>query len=169
MRTLRRWGAVVALTAAAVFSVLAVSGTASADTGGNSAAAHACQDGGYANLEGTDGTLFSNVGNCVSYAAHGGTLVAIAPSVSVAVTPTSDPNYCNVIVTLSRFAPNTTYPSTFTINRMGPYPGPNLTTDANGNLTTDVFSFNFSFDQNNSIIYTVNGVSSPETLITCLT
>ena len=130
--------------------------------GGNSAAAHACQDGGYANLEGTDGTLFSNVGDCVSYAAHGGTLVAIAPSVSVAVTPTSDPNYCNVIVTLSRFAPNTTYPSTFTINRMGPYPGPNLTTDANGNLTTDVFSFNFSFDQNNSIIYTVNGVSHPK-------
>ena len=42
--------------------------------GGNSDAAHACQDGGYANLFRTDGTGFANVGECVSYAAHGGVL-----------------------------------------------------------------------------------------------
>jgi hypothetical protein len=41
--------------------------------GGNSPAAHACQQGGYLSLVGSDGTTFSNVGDCVSYAAHGGT------------------------------------------------------------------------------------------------
>src|SRR6185436_8801741 len=44
-----------------------------AQSGGNSAAAQLCQDGGYLNLVRTDGTGFRNVGECVSYAAHGGT------------------------------------------------------------------------------------------------
>lgn len=44
--------------------------------GGNSAAAHACQHGGYKNFTRSDGTSFKNTGACVSYAAHGGTLVA---------------------------------------------------------------------------------------------
>jgi hypothetical protein len=63
-------------------------GIARADSGGNSAAAHACQQGGYANLIGTNGTTdttFSNTGQCVSYAAQGGTLVsktAAAPCLS---------------------------------------------------------------------------------------
>jgi len=42
-------------------------------SGGNSAAAQLCQDGGYQELVRTDGTGFRNVGECVSYAAHGGT------------------------------------------------------------------------------------------------
>src|SRR5579884_490779 len=41
---------------------------------GNSDAAPACQQGGYQNLQGTDGTTFKNTGQCVSYVAHGGTL-----------------------------------------------------------------------------------------------
>jgi hypothetical protein len=40
--------------------------------GGNSAAAHSCQKGGYLSLVGADGTTFNNVGRCVSFAAHGG-------------------------------------------------------------------------------------------------
>jgi hypothetical protein len=44
--------------------------------GGNSAAAHACQHGGYKNFTRSDATTFKNTGACVSYAAHGGTLVA---------------------------------------------------------------------------------------------
>lgn len=44
-----------------------------AQSGGNSAAAQLCQNGGYQNLVRTDGTGFRNVGECVSYAAHGGT------------------------------------------------------------------------------------------------
>ena len=86
MKTLRKWGAVGALTAAAAFPVLAVSGTASAAAGGNSAAAHACQKGGYATLQRTDGTLFNNVGACVSYAAQGGTLEAIPTSYTYSCT-----------------------------------------------------------------------------------
>jgi hypothetical protein len=53
-------------------------GVVHAAGGGNSDAAHACQHGGYADLIGTDGvtdTTFRNTGECVSYAAHGGTLV----------------------------------------------------------------------------------------------
>lgn len=41
--------------------------------GGNSAAAQACQQGGYASYIGNDGTHFGNAGDCDSYAAqHGG-------------------------------------------------------------------------------------------------
>jgi hypothetical protein len=40
--------------------------------GGNNSAAKACQQGGYASLVRSDGSRFANVGECVSYAAHGG-------------------------------------------------------------------------------------------------
>lgn len=40
--------------------------------GGNSDAAHLCQNGGYLNLLGEGGSKFANTGECVSYAAHGG-------------------------------------------------------------------------------------------------
>lgn len=42
---------------------------------GNSDAAYACQQGGYQNLFRADGTSFENTGQCVSYAAHGGSFV----------------------------------------------------------------------------------------------
>ena len=34
--------------------------------GGNADAAHACQQGGYASLLGSDGTTFQNAGECMS-------------------------------------------------------------------------------------------------------
>src|SRR5262249_28876003 len=77
--------------------------------GGNSANAHLCQKGGWTKLQGSDGRQFANQGACVSYGAHGGTIVPIQPTVSISYTPTSDPNFCNVKVTLSHFAPNTQY------------------------------------------------------------
>jgi hypothetical protein len=40
--------------------------------GGNSGAAHLCQNGGYLTLLPASGTAFTNTGDCVSYAAHGG-------------------------------------------------------------------------------------------------
>jgi hypothetical protein len=52
--------------------VVLSAGTASAG-GGNSAAAHACQKGGYLGLVGSNGETFRNTGECVSFAAHGGT------------------------------------------------------------------------------------------------
>jgi hypothetical protein len=43
----------------------------------NSAAAYACQDGGFVNYVRADGSTFSNTGGCVSYAAHGAGLVPV--------------------------------------------------------------------------------------------
>lgn len=47
---------------------------APAYAGGNSDAAHACQQGGWQDWVREDGTTFKNTGACVSYAAHGGVL-----------------------------------------------------------------------------------------------
>ena len=60
---------------------------ARADQGGNSGAAHACQQGGYLSMVGLDGTTFDNVGACVSYAAHGGTFAegVVIPAGHVAI------------------------------------------------------------------------------------
>ena len=56
----------------AAMLVAVTTGTALAG-GGNSAAAHACQKGGYLGLVGSGGETFRNTGECVSFAAHGGT------------------------------------------------------------------------------------------------
>lgn len=61
--------------AVAPTSELSVASSATFAKGGNSAAAHACQQGGYLNLFRLDGTAFANTGACVSYAAHGGVFV----------------------------------------------------------------------------------------------
>jgi hypothetical protein len=63
--------------------VVAVTGVcvatpALAGKGGNSANAKACQKGGWMNLVRSDQTSFKNQGACVSYGAHGGTLLAAA-------------------------------------------------------------------------------------------
>jgi hypothetical protein len=174
MKTLPKWGAVGALTAAAALPVLAIDGTASAAPAGNSPSAHACQKGGYATLEGTNGTLFSTVGACVSYAAHGGTLEAIPtgpPSVSLAFTPAGSSGglvFCAANVTLSDFAPNTAYSGTATVDGVpgsfgfGPLPA----TNASGNVTAEAFSY-AEQGNNTGITVTVNGVSSSDVVIAC--
>jgi hypothetical protein len=53
--------------------LVAVTGGTALAGGGNSAAAHACQKGGYLGLVGSGGETFRNTGECVSFAAHGGT------------------------------------------------------------------------------------------------
>ncbi len=66
--------------------LVGVAPTALAGAGGNSSAAHACQQGGYLSMVGNDGTTFDNVGACVSFAAHGGTFATgiIIPAGKVA-------------------------------------------------------------------------------------
>jgi hypothetical protein len=49
-------------------------GSSASANGGKSADAHMCNQGGWRNLVRTDGTTFTNVGKCASYAAQGGTL-----------------------------------------------------------------------------------------------
>jgi hypothetical protein len=46
----------------------------------NSDAADACRNGGYANLKRADGSSFNNVGECVSYAATGGSFGPVITS-----------------------------------------------------------------------------------------
>lgn len=48
-----------------------------AQSPGNSGAAQACQQGGYLDYTDADGNPFRNTGQCVSYAAQGGTLVPV--------------------------------------------------------------------------------------------
>ena len=62
--------------ALAVLFTLALAAPALAKSG-NSAAAAACQDGGYVDWTDAAGHDFRNTGACVSYAAHGGTLVPV--------------------------------------------------------------------------------------------
>jgi hypothetical protein len=64
----------------ALVSTLAIAAPALAkagNAGGNSAASAACEDGGFANWRDAAGSAFRNAGACVSYAAHGGTLVPV--------------------------------------------------------------------------------------------
>jgi hypothetical protein len=64
------------LVALAGLAVAIGAATAIAD-GGNSENAHACQQDGWVNLVRSDGTAFSNQGDCVSYGAQGGSLFAV--------------------------------------------------------------------------------------------
>jgi hypothetical protein len=120
--------------------------TASAG-GGNSANAHLCQKGGWMDLQGSDGTRFANQGECVSFGAHGGTIVAIPPpppSITMSFTPTSDPDFCNITANLSHFDPNTQYSITFTGHQgaaqqtFGPF---TVSTDSTGAGSITPFSF----------------------------
>lgn len=61
----------------AVLALAAGVATARAGNGGNSADAKKCQKGGWKSLVRSDRTPFANEGDCVSYAAKGGTLVGL--------------------------------------------------------------------------------------------
>lgn len=70
--------AVLSLVVAGILTPAVAGQNAVHAAGGNSDAAHLCQQGGYLMLVGTNGssdTGFGNTGQCVSYAAHGGWLV----------------------------------------------------------------------------------------------
>lgn len=62
---------------AALAAVTLTPAPADAAGGGNSAAAKACQNGGYVNYKTSEGARFANEGACVSYAARGGSLSSV--------------------------------------------------------------------------------------------
>jgi hypothetical protein len=72
-----RLAALVAVLVLAYAGVLAPAAVA-----GNVDAAHACQQGGYAGLRGTDGTLFKNTGDCVAFVAKGGFITNVSTDCS---------------------------------------------------------------------------------------
>jgi len=133
---------VVAAVALAVALSLGVA-TATAAAGGNSENAKICQKGGWMNYQGSDGTQFANQDECVSYGAHGGTLVLIPPTVTVTFSPTGDPNFCLITANLSHFAADTQYQVNFllhdfTTQAFGPFP---VTTDSSGAASITPFSW----------------------------
>ena len=81
--------------------------TAGATAGGNSDAAHACQNGGWQQLVRADQTPFKNEGDCVSYAAHGGVLTAALPDLVPVVSCDTQAGaiVCNMSVTNIGTAP----------------------------------------------------------------
>lgn len=167
MRTLRNFVLATILTLSTIGVALTVtSGVASASpNSGNSHNAQLCQQGGWQNLEGSDGTLFVNDGACVSYGAHGGTIIPIPPAISISFSPTYNPYYCNVHLILSRFEANTFYPVVYSIEGFGSFPwSPGLTTDSAGGYNGNIFSF---FNQDRSISFSIGGVTTPFVQITC--
>ena len=68
------WPVVTVVLSLAVAASLGVT-SATAANGGNSANAKLCQKGGWMNVQGSDATQFGNQGECVSFGAHGGTIV----------------------------------------------------------------------------------------------
>jgi len=99
---------------------LALSPSASADrggvpNGGNSANARLCQNGGWQNVQTSDGVPFSSQGECVAAGAQGLGIVPLGPSPAFAFSfGYSLSNLCTPIVTMTGFASNTTF--TFTMD-----------------------------------------------------
>jgi hypothetical protein len=77
-----------------------VVGVSAATAGGNSDSAKACQQSGWQNLVRQDGTGFKNQGDCVSYAAQGGTPKMKPAPITGVSEPTFalDANTCSVTV-----------------------------------------------------------------------
>jgi hypothetical protein len=98
---------------------------------GNSGAAKACQNGGFARFQGTDGSRFADEGDCVSYAARG-SMLAPVPTLTFVADPTS--GYCDVILTLSG-APNTLYSVIAYTTPRGYSLNGSVLTDANGSYS----------------------------------
>jgi hypothetical protein len=70
---------IAALVLATALSLGVATANAGKGPGGNSANAKLCQKGGWMNLQGSDGTQFANQDECVSFGAHGGTIVPKPP------------------------------------------------------------------------------------------
>lgn len=89
---------------------------AGASAQGNTAAAKACQKGGWATLapQEAPSAAFQNQDECVSYGAQGGVPVALVvsnPSITVTMAPAG--GFCAPSISATGFAPNTTYPYAF--------------------------------------------------------
>ncbi len=105
MPPLRRTAAIVL----AMLSIVMFAAPALAAPGGNSAASAACENGGYVNFTDTSGNAFRNEGACVSYAAHGGTLVPVAVAPFSVVYSSLGPGVFRATVTGTGLEPSSAY------------------------------------------------------------
>jgi hypothetical protein len=131
----------VRVTRLVLFSVLAIglaTGIASAAPGANQDAARLCQKGGWATLQRADGTPFTNQGECVAYAAHGGTLAPIpSRTVSLSFVPTDAGGaFCGMRIAVTGFTPGSY--TVFFVFQDQLFAGPQLEvgTDGTGSVTS---------------------------------
>jgi hypothetical protein len=75
--------------------------------GGNSSAAQSCQQPGFVNFVRSDGSTFGDTGDCVSYAALGGSLVPVDLNASFVADPLRTP-FEDLTVTGSGLEPGST-------------------------------------------------------------
>lgn len=184
MVQLRRRNVLAALliTSFVLFGLLSTS--ALADTHGNPDAAAACRNGNYVNWTDANGNAFTNVGQCVGYAAQGGQLVApvTAPTLNVSVGPVDgSPGACLVTVSLAGFSAGSAVYPTFqdwwniggTLDQIddtpwtSPYP---ITLDASGSGSMNFTNANNVVQSDGSYVVTqivAGGLSWGPNQITC--
>jgi hypothetical protein len=121
--------------------VLGLASPAGAAGGGNSAAAHACQKGGWQNAQTGTGGSFTSQDDCVSFGARGGTV--FTPTVQFA--SSCDGATLVVVVSGNGFHPNSTGTSHVVFGIFNIFAP--ATTDASGHVplgTSEVFSGSLS-------------------------
>ena len=128
-RSFRRTAAI----ALALLSTLALAAPTLAKPGGNSAASAACEDGGYLDVTDAAGNAFRNSGACVSYAAHGGTLVPVAVNPFSVSYSSSGPNRFQATLTGTGLQPGSTVDLVLTWGAVTQFLGSE--TDAGGEVT----------------------------------
>lgn len=120
----------------ALLSTLALAAPVAAQPGGpggNSAAAAACEDGGFVNWTDESGNAFRNEGACASYAAHGGTLVAVVVSPFSVMYEAAGPNGFRATLTGTGLEPNSGVDLVVTRGDISQFIGD--LADANGDVT----------------------------------
>jgi CARDB protein len=132
-----------------VGAVLAlIVGVSTANADGNAANARNCQQAGYVNYVTTDGTTFNNAGECIRYAALGGTLVPLLPDLVLGSSCSTGSQFagCDFTVTNQGNAPamgtiqlnatlHSTNPLGFVVADGFPFPFPGCG-DSGGFVTT---------------------------------
>lgn len=109
-RAIMRLSVMVLVVGASVTAVV----TTPASAGPAEDAAHACQQGGYATLQGTDGTTFKNTGECVSFVARGGTITNVSHTCTFVAGTSGCVVLDNVVVPSPGLGTSTTLSGMFT-------------------------------------------------------
>jgi hypothetical protein len=132
-------------------------------------AAHACQQGGYASLQGTDGTTFKNAGECVSFVARGGTITNVSHTCSFVAGTSGCVVLDNVVVPSPGYGTSTTLAGMFTFAPITSWdPTTTVTVSGSGTWTTSTgLSGTWTADDRSSIYPTTFFDTISGTFTTC--
>ncbi len=101
------------------------------------------------------------------------TTVALVPTITLSYLPSSDPDFCQVVIDLTDFAPGQTFvvtlfhTSSFGVNPASPWIFPNVMTDATGAAELVPFTYYQGFPENASLSAESNGLSTGFVNISC--